>query len=249
MNKNFESWPIGRIPKHLQRIELEQVKELGYKYNDARELVTIFEETIAKFSGSKYAIAVDNCTDALFLCLEYLKEHTYPWGKLANPCVTLPSRIYPSTVMSVIQTGHKVKFEDVEWSGIFQLKPYTIYDSAVRFTKGMYIQDSYQCLSFQLKKRLFTGKGGMILLNDKAAYDYLYKFKYQGRNLEVNQWDDEYSSIGYNMYFEPESAARSLIIFDYLMKENPTGVWPDTATHLNYADMSKKKIFQQYIVK
>ena len=31
-----------------------------------------FEEIIAEYAGSKYAVSVDNCTDALFLCLKYL---------------------------------------------------------------------------------------------------------------------------------------------------------------------------------
>ena len=47
-----------------------------------------------------------------------------------------------------------VKFEDIKWSGIYQLKPYPIYDSAVRMTKGMFVggDDNMQILSFQIKK-------------------------------------------------------------------------------------------------
>ena len=40
---------------------------------DAWDAVDLFERTIAEYTGSKYAVTIDNCTDALFLCLKYLK--------------------------------------------------------------------------------------------------------------------------------------------------------------------------------
>ena len=33
---------------------------------DAWDCVDLFENTIAEYAGSNYAIAVDNCTDAIF---------------------------------------------------------------------------------------------------------------------------------------------------------------------------------------
>ena len=41
---------------------------------DAWDAVDLFERTIAEYAGSKYAVAIDNCTDALFLCLKYLNK-------------------------------------------------------------------------------------------------------------------------------------------------------------------------------
>jgi len=246
MQKNFEQWPLGKIPSELQRIELEQVKDLGYKYNDARELVNIFEETIANFCGSKYAVSIDNCTDAIMLCLEYIKLCDGLF--FARNGITIPSRVYPSVPMEICKSGFKINFENKDWSGIYRLDPFRLYDAAVRFTKNMYIKDSFMCLSFQLKKRLCIGKGGMILLDNKDMYDWLIKARYQGRDLTVSQWDDEYSMLGWNAYMTPEDAARGLIIFHYLIKQNPSGLFSDTANQDNYADMSQKKIFQPYIV-
>ena len=40
---------------------------------DAWDAVDLFERAMAEYTGSKYAVAIDNCTDALFLCLKYLK--------------------------------------------------------------------------------------------------------------------------------------------------------------------------------
>ena len=40
----------------------------------------MFEEEVAEYTGAPYAIALDNCTDALFLCCVYSKvtEVTIP---------------------------------------------------------------------------------------------------------------------------------------------------------------------------
>ena len=94
---------------------------IKYNVNDAWGVVDIFEK-IAKYAGSKYAVGVDNCTNALFLCLKYLKATGY---------ITLPSKTWISVPCAVC-SGCKVKFEDYEWSGMYQLKPYPIYDGAVR---------------------------------------------------------------------------------------------------------------------
>ena len=55
--------------------------------------------------------------------------------------------------MSIIQAGCKVKFEDIKWSGVYQLKPTNVYDGATRWTEGMYeAGDGYQVISFQNSK-------------------------------------------------------------------------------------------------
>ena len=66
-----------------------------------------------------HAVSVDCCTDALFLCLKYLK---------ATGEVILPSRTWISVPCTVIHAGCKVKFDDRKWAGAYQLKPYPIYD-------------------------------------------------------------------------------------------------------------------------
>ena len=40
--------------------------------------------------------------------------------------------------MSIIHSGGEVIFEDKDWSGIYQLKPYPIYDAAKRLTSVMF---------------------------------------------------------------------------------------------------------------
>ena len=104
----------------------------------------MFEEEIAEYTGSPYAVALDNCTDALFLCCTYLNVTE----------VTIPKKTYLSVPQAIMASGGKLSFDDTEWVGLYQLKPYPIYDSARRFTSDMYIPNSFMCLSFHPKKIL-----------------------------------------------------------------------------------------------
>jgi|GEM_PF-238069 dTDP-4-amino-4,6-dideoxygalactose transaminase len=233
---NYQIWPVGKLPKEWQRPELDMLKKAGYKLEDPRDAVDIFEKKIAKYAGSKYAIAVDNCTDAIMLCLHYLKYKE----QLENDSeITVPARCYMSIPMTIKANGFKVKFEDIEWQGMYQLKPTPIWDSAPRFTKNMYIKDSYQCLSFQIKKRLPIGKGGMILTDDEESVKWFRMASFEGRNIEVDQWHDNFTVMGWNMYMTPEDAARGILLFDQLPEENT-----DTQDYTMYPDLSTQKIFK-----
>ena len=41
--------------------------------NNPYKIVRMFEEEIAEYTGSPYAVSVDSCTNALFLVCKYLK--------------------------------------------------------------------------------------------------------------------------------------------------------------------------------
>lgn len=229
-NSKYDSWPIGKLPKEWQRPELDQLKALGYELEDPRDAIKLFEEKVAKFAGSKYAVSVDCCSNGLFLCLKYLK---------ASGTITVPSRTYVSVPMQVIHAGCKVKFKDFEWSGIYKLDPYNVYDGAVRWTKGMYVGDNaLQVVSFQLKKRIPIGKGGMILTDNKDAYDWLKKASYDGRDLSVYYPEDDFEMLGWHMYMTPEDAARGIILMDQVPEENE-----DSGHSALYSDLSKKRCF------
>ena len=62
------------------------------------KIVKMFEETMADYCGSKYAVSTDNCTDALLMCCEYLKVDE----------VTIPNRTYlsvPQSIMDGVREG------------------------------------------------------------------------------------------------------------------------------------------------
>ena len=61
---------------------------LKYKLNDPWDCVELFENKIASFCGSKYAISTDCCTHAIFLSLKYLNK--------TNTKISLPVNTYIS---------------------------------------------------------------------------------------------------------------------------------------------------------
>ena len=173
------------------------------KKHNPYKIVQMFEEEIAEYTGAPYAISVDSCTNALFLICKYLN--------VTN--VTIPSRTYLSVPMSIIQAGGNVIFDKREstnhWTGIYQLKPYPVYDSAKRLTSNMYISDSFMALSFHIKKQLPIGKGGMILTDNLEAATWFKKARYEGRSQKYYK-DDDINQLGWNMYMTPVEAATGL---------------------------------------
>jgi dTDP-4-amino-4,6-dideoxygalactose transaminase len=175
------------------------------------KVVSMFEEAMAEYCGSPYAVAVDNCTDALFLCCKYMEVEA----------VNIPSRTYLSVPQSIIHAGGDVIFDTRmnNWKGIYQLWPYPIYDAAKRLTSGMYIPGTMMCLSFHIKKILPIGKGGMILTDDIKALMWFRTARYEGRS-EKPYKDDNINSLGWNMYLTPEQAARGLYLLSVLPEHN-----------------------------
>ena len=46
----------------------------------------------------------------------------------------------------------------------------------------------------------------MILTDSLRAYNWLKKARYDGRNLEINYFNDNIKSVGWHMYMTPEQA-------------------------------------------
>lgn len=175
------------------------------KKHNPYKIVRMFEEELCEYTGAPYVITVDSCTNALFLCCKYLEVKE----------VIIPSKTYLSVPMSVIHAGGSVVFDKKEitnhWSGMYQLKPYLIYDSAKRFTSNMYIPGSYMCLSFHMKKHLNIGKGGAILTDNREAYEWFKKARYEGRSEKFYK-EDSVEQLGWNMYMTPQEAAQGLCL-------------------------------------
>lgn len=208
----------------------ESLHNEGYNVTDPWDIVEIFEDKVAKYAGSKYAVAIDSCTNALFLCLKYLN---------ANGKIQIPKKTYISVPQSIIHAGCGVEFTDIDWSGCYHLSPYPIVDSATRFTKDMYIQDTYQCLSFHIRKILPITKGGMILTNDLKAVDWFKLAEYEGRDRRVPHHSmPSPAMMGWNMYMPPEQAAKGLELFRVVEDDNK-----DCGGSWSYRDLTEFEIF------
>lgn len=195
---------------------------------EAYRVVRDFENKIAEFTGAPYAVAVDSCSNALFLCCEYLGVDE----------VTIPSKTYPSVPCSIIHAGGKVNFEDIYWTGCYQLKPYPIWDCAKRLKKNMYVKGSYSCLSFHLRKHLPIGRGGIILTDNPEAVEWFKMARFDGRH-ECNLNDDTYGMVGWNCYMTPEQAARGLLLLNLISDDQPDLPYED------YPDLSKYKMYTE----
>jgi dTDP-4-amino-4,6-dideoxygalactose transaminase len=201
-----------------------------YKLIDPWDLVDLFERKIAKFTGSKYGVAVDCCTNAIFLSLKYLNN---------KKKLIIPNNTYISILSAITLAKYKFTFEKKKWSGIYRLKPLPIYDCATRFTKKMYKKNSYTCLSFHHRKHLPIGRGGMILTDSKKAYNWFKKSRYDGRNLNINYKDDHFQTRGWHMYMTPEQASYGIELLEKFKDQKI-----DKANYKSYKDISVfKKLY------
>ncbi len=203
------------------------------------EIVSEFENRIAEWCGAPYGVAVESCTAAIFLSLQWMKVF---WNRGLQP-IFIPKKTYPSTACSIIHCGTTVHFDDTEWEGEYDLWPYGIWDAALRFKKGMY-HGGFQCLSFHVKKHLPIGRGGMILTDDYNAYTWLKKARFDGRS-PVPLLEDNFTQLGWNCYLEPSQAARGIQLFEVLRQKHPDGMEDLVVSEQGYPDLSKFPIYQQ----
>ena len=65
-------------------------------------------------------------------------------------------------------------------------------------------------ISFQFKKHLSLGRGGIILTDNKNAAIELKKMSYDGRLPDIPWRDQNINSMGYHYYMTPETAELGL---------------------------------------
>ena len=192
----------------------------------------MFEEEVAEYTGAPYAISVDSCTNALFLICKYVGVEE----------VTIPSKTYLSVPQSIIHAGGEVIFdkraETNHWKGLYQLKPYPIYDAAKRLTSNMYMPGTFMGLSFHIKKLLPIWKGGMILTDNAEAADWFKKARYEGRS-EKYYKEDDITFHGWNMYMTPQQAAQGLAMF-----QNYPEHMRDLGEDNGYRDLTEFTVFK-----
>ena len=102
--------------------------------NGIYKITEDFEEELCKYTGAKYAVTIDNCSNALFLALMY--------ENIKDAEIEIPSHTYPSVPCEIIHAGGKIKFiesTNKTIKGAYQLKQTKVWDSALRFTYNMYI--------------------------------------------------------------------------------------------------------------
>lgn len=199
-----------------------------------------FEQALADYCGSTYAVAVDNCCNALFLCLKY--------KKVEGMTITIPSHTYPGVAQEILHAGARVEFysSTETLTGSYPLHPTNIWDAALEFNANMYIPGELMCLSFTGPyKHLKLGKGGAILTDDEQAYRWFKKARFSGRS-ECSYYVDDFDSdpvVGWNFYMMPDIAARGLLLLNGFYNYDGTKK-KTTDLSIRYPDLSKFKIWQ-----
>ena len=207
-----------------------------YIINDSWDWVTNFENEIASYCRSKYAIACDSNSNAIRLVLHYLD--------MQKEEIVIPARTYVSVPNQIVLSGNIPVFDDYEWDGMYKFGNVPIVDAATAFYEDMYDGENYMILSFHIKKILNIGTGGIILTNDDEFNEWARPMIYDGRDKTKLYKDDDFQCIGWHMYMSPEQAKKGLEIFhsDKIKSFNPHcgGSWM-------YKDLREQKIYKNYI--
>ena len=186
------------------------------------EKIKQFEDALAEFTGAPYAIMTDCCTHAIELCLRHDRVREVvmtPWTYLSIP-------------MTMHKLGIKYYYKEEEWTGEYRFHGTRIWDSARRLEKGMYRSGQMQCLSFGHDKPLHIGRGGAILLDDKAAYDAIICMRYDGRDLNIKPWVEQREfRVGYHYKPTPEEAVQGIALLEGLKEYCPA------PRHVDYPDL------------
>jgi len=202
--------------------------------NSPYEVVTAFEKKVAEYAGAKYGVAVNSCTNALMLSAIYQRETRH--AGLSR--VEIPKFTYVGVPYAMINAGFKIDFVDTGWHGWYTINPIDVVDSARRFKRDMYIPGTLYCLSFHETKILPVGDGGMILTDDKNAYDALRQMRFDGRTPGKSVFDDEFTLPGYHVHCKPDVACRGIMLMAGVKDYNED--LPET-----YPDLSQIKYFRE----
>ena len=184
------------------------------------ETVTKFEQELAKFYNSPYAVAVDCCTHGVELCLKYTESQT----------ITVPKHTYISIPFLSHKLGIELIWKDENWIDYYYITDKVI-DAAVLWKKDSYIPNTFMSISFQFQKHLSLGRGGIILTDDKVAAEQLKKMTYDGRIPNVPWRTQNISTLGYHYYMTPETAQNGLNKLQNAIETKPKqwvlNDWPD----------------------
>lgn len=191
--------------------------------------VNKFEQEIAKFFGSPYAVAVDCCTHGIELCLRYKNVEK----------MIVPVNTYISVPLLSKKLGIKLEWKEERWLDYYYIGDTNIIDAAVLWKENSYIPDTFMCISFQFRKHLSLGRGGIILCDKYEDYDILKRMSYDGRVPDIPWAEQNIKIMGYHYYMTPETAELGLKKLEQAKKSTPKQ-W----TLEDWPDLRKMEIFK-----
>jgi dTDP-4-amino-4,6-dideoxygalactose transaminase len=193
----------------------------------AHDVTKAFEAALCEYTGAKYAVTTTSCTMAIQIAMAW-------WRTVSGPeSVVMPKRSYVGVPAAILNAGHEVEFWEIDWRGEYLLRPFPVWDSARRFTSGMFRSGAMQCVSFHWGKILSLSQGGAILHDNDEADAWLRRARFDGRTEGVDAKHDQVQYPSWHAYLSPEVAAHGLMKLAMLPRHNdclPNSDYPDLST-------------------
>tara|TARA_R110000744_G_scaffold230371_2_gene348567 strand:+ start:8121 stop:8714 length:594 start_codon:yes stop_codon:yes gene_type:complete len=194
------------------------------------ESIREFERQVANYFGSPHAVAVDCCTHAVELCMRHQDIKHF----------SVPKRTYISIPFLANKLNIEFDWRDEKWKDYYYIGNTNIIDAAVLWKKDSYIPNTFMCLSFQFRKHLSLGRGGMILTDNEQASIDLKKMSYDGRLPDLPWREQNIATHGFHYYMTPETA-------DAGIEKLPTAIStaPKQWTVTDWPDLTEMDIFNR----
>ena len=190
----------------LDLSDFEAVKKvMEAKSLSMGKTVAELEDRFADYVGAKYAVALNSCTSALFLCAMY-KGDTYE----------IPSMTVPLVANSIIHAGKDLEFrDDVKWVGHSYPIDNGVWDSAHEVKmRTDWRYNVAVCYSFYPTKPICSAEGGMICTNDEELVKWVRKARWYGRSegesVIKNSWEYQIEFAGWKRNMTDIQAAIAL---------------------------------------
>jgi dTDP-4-amino-4,6-dideoxygalactose transaminase len=184
-------------------------------------VVAEFEKEIANFFGAPHAVAVDCCTHGIELCLRHTEATE----------ITVPVQTYISIPLLAKKIGLQLHWKEEDWLDYYYLGGTNIIDAAVLWKPDSYIPGTFMCVSFQFRKHLSLGRGGVILTDNEEAACALKRMSYDGRVPDIPWAEQDINTMGYHYYMTPETATLGLEKLPAAIQSTPRQWvledWPD----------------------
>jgi dTDP-4-amino-4,6-dideoxygalactose transaminase len=203
-----------------------------------------FEAALCEYTGAKYAVTTTSCTQAILMALAWWRwevceeEVTSITTQAMGDGISMPAMSYVGVPASVLNAGFSLRWRDEDWQGEYMFDPLPVWDSARRFTSGMYRPGAMQCVSFHWSKILGLSQGGAILHDNEEADAWLRRARFDGRWEGVSPKYDDVQYPSWHAYLSPEVAAHGLMKLSLLPKHNAD------LPRSDYPDLSKMKAFR-----
>lgn len=202
-----------------------------------------FEVALCNYTGARFAVTTTSCTQAILMALAWFtsRQNCSCAAQIAEfgpQRISMPKRSYVGVPAAIRNAGAWPVFHDEDWEGEYLLSPLPVWDSARRFTSGMFRPGQMQCVSFHATKILADTQGGAILLDDPMADCWLRRARFDGRTEGADAKTDQVQFPSWHAYLSPDVAARLLWKLQGLSRHNAD------LPRSDYPDLSQLEVFK-----